>query len=649
MEKSAPSDHDLLVQWLGEHREAAFHTLVGRYTALVHATARRTCGDESTATEASQLTFITLAGKAASLLSCASLGGWLHATSVMHTKNLIRKSQREHRKRHHLQLVMETAPDSPGQSVWKDMEPLLDDALAALPAKDREALLLRFYRSLSIREIATTLGIATAAAQKRVDRATDRLRIHLARRGLQAGGTLSAAIFTGLAADAQAALPSSSILASKALAATAGAAASAGSLATMATFLTATAMKTTSFVPPLVALLAAVAWIGSQRHSLASVETESVRLRQQLADNATASVNRGAGTRPPSPERILPTDWKELAALLDNPFINRQFRQRVEKMTSEELVRSLREISALDLLQSERTALECGMADRLVKIDPKAALVNFPGKIGDTGQFGSQLSMALLKWMEKEPPEAIAWLDSQIAAGRLDSRRLDGSGNTRSAFEASALLGLLSSDTSAAAARLRNLTEADRAETMRYAGSLGVLGSPEAFVTLAREQLPDEAAKEAITTQAGKRIHGTDFSSVNEFLDTVAATPSEREHCARIEAPGAAFRVIMKRKIMAEDIRVIRDWAISQSPALAGEVTGNMLGLVSIQIDQLPYSEVLSLVRHYHEAGDGDSLLITFLENTRTEDEANKAICRELAEKVADEAKRAELLENLKQ
>lgn len=257
MEKSAPSDHELLSQWLREHREAAFHSLVGRYTALVHATARRTCGDESIATEASQLTFITLSGKASSLLNCASLGGWLHATAMMHARNLIRKSQREDRKRHHLQRVMETsAPDTASTSVWKEMEPLLDEALAALPAKDREALLLRFYRSLTIREIATTLGIATAAAQKRVDRATERLRVHLARRGCQAGGTLAAAMVTGFATDAQAALPAASTLASKALATSA--VAGAGSLATFAALLTATTLKKATLLVVLLAL--GLAW-----------------------------------------------------------------------------------------------------------------------------------------------------------------------------------------------------------------------------------------------------------------------------------------------------------------------------------------------------------------------------------------------------
>jgi hypothetical protein len=106
MEKPTPSDSELLADWLGRQREPAFQALVARYAGLVHGTAKRTCGDDSMAAEASQLTFITLAQKAKSLTSCASLGGWLHTTALMQAKNLIRKSQRENRKRQLLQAAM---------------------------------------------------------------------------------------------------------------------------------------------------------------------------------------------------------------------------------------------------------------------------------------------------------------------------------------------------------------------------------------------------------------------------------------------------------------------------------------------------------------------------------------------------------------
>ena len=49
-------------------------------------------------------------------------------------------------------------------------------ALAALPAPDREVLVLRYLEELSAREVGAVLGIAEAAAKKRALRALRRLR-----------------------------------------------------------------------------------------------------------------------------------------------------------------------------------------------------------------------------------------------------------------------------------------------------------------------------------------------------------------------------------------------------------------------------------------------------------------------------------------
>jgi RNA polymerase sigma factor (sigma-70 family) len=226
MPENGPSDAELLADWLGHRHEAAFHALVARYAGLVHQASLRTTEDETLAAEASQLTFITLARKAKSLASRSSLAGWLHLTAVMQAKNLLRQRLRESRKRELLRTHMETDSRGPTADAWRRMQPVLDEALAALSSKDREALLLRFYRSLSVREIAVALGIATDAAQKRLDRATGRLRHQLARRGCQVGGSLGAIMLAGFGADSQAAVPSTSALASKAIAAATGSTAS---------------------------------------------------------------------------------------------------------------------------------------------------------------------------------------------------------------------------------------------------------------------------------------------------------------------------------------------------------------------------------------------------------------------------------------
>lgn len=119
MDQSAPTDSDLLYKWLNQHQESAFHALVARYAGLVHAVAKRACGDESLAAEASQLAFILLARKAKSLTSRNSLAGWLHLTAVMRAKSLIRSHRRETRKREFLHESMETATRSTDS--WQEM------------------------------------------------------------------------------------------------------------------------------------------------------------------------------------------------------------------------------------------------------------------------------------------------------------------------------------------------------------------------------------------------------------------------------------------------------------------------------------------------------------------------------------------------
>lgn len=219
MTNANPSDTELLDDWLCHRRELAFHALVQRYQALVHAAALRRCGDESISAEATQLTFISLAQKAKSLRSRTTLIGWLHLTSVFHTRNLVRRQQREIRKRQLLRTHMDTQLPAPATDAWLQIQPVVDESLSALSAQDRETLLLRFYRSLSVREIADLQGVAIDAAQKRLTRAIDRMRHQLTRRGCAVGSSLSAVLLVGFTPEAQAGLHSASAIATKAIAA----------------------------------------------------------------------------------------------------------------------------------------------------------------------------------------------------------------------------------------------------------------------------------------------------------------------------------------------------------------------------------------------------------------------------------------------
>jgi RNA polymerase sigma factor (sigma-70 family) len=206
-------DTELLIRWQEQRSEQAFASLVGRYAGLVYHAALRVGRDATLATEASQLTFITLARKASSLTCRDSLTGWLHVTAAMQARNLVQLAKRENRKRDELgeHLTAVNSADHP-HTIWKSLEPVLDEALAALSHADRHTILLRHYRSLSIREIATSLSISVDAAQKRLDRAMERLRLQLTRRSCTPAAGLAAVLSLGLASNAEASLATANSL-----------------------------------------------------------------------------------------------------------------------------------------------------------------------------------------------------------------------------------------------------------------------------------------------------------------------------------------------------------------------------------------------------------------------------------------------------
>jgi RNA polymerase sigma-70 factor (sigma-E family) len=88
--------------------------------------------------------------------------------------------------RRHLRVVDRNRPEAPGPAPAAD-EPVLAgalrhdvlDALAGLPRRQREVLVLRYYLDLSEREIAETLQISQGSVKSHASRATAALRTAL--------------------------------------------------------------------------------------------------------------------------------------------------------------------------------------------------------------------------------------------------------------------------------------------------------------------------------------------------------------------------------------------------------------------------------------------------------------------------------------
>ena len=204
--------------------ETAFAELVRRHIHLVYSVAARHVGVAAHAEEITQAVFIILARKAAGLRPDTILEGWLHETTRLTALSFLR-GERRRRFREQEAYMQSTLQESPENAVWHQIAPLLDEAIARLGKKDRDAVILRFFKERSVRDVAAAMQVSELAAQRRVLRAVDKLRQFFAERGVDSPAD---AITNSIAAHSIQMAPAG--LAAAATAAAKGAAASTSTL-----------------------------------------------------------------------------------------------------------------------------------------------------------------------------------------------------------------------------------------------------------------------------------------------------------------------------------------------------------------------------------------------------------------------------------
>ena len=197
--------NELLAAYVNTDSGAVFTELVRRHIDLVYSAAlRKVGGDSHLARDVCQLVFTDLALKAQLLPPRVVLAGWLHHHTCYRAATAVR-SERRRRAREQEAATMKMI-DEISDHTWSRLAPLLDDALESLPQGDRSALLLRYFEGKSLAETGQALGLTDDAAQKRVSRATEKLRAYFTRRGVTTG---SAALATVLTTNAVRAAPAS--------------------------------------------------------------------------------------------------------------------------------------------------------------------------------------------------------------------------------------------------------------------------------------------------------------------------------------------------------------------------------------------------------------------------------------------------------
>lgn len=269
--------------------QAAFAELVHRHVNLVYSTAYRLIRDGHLAEDVTQQVFTLLARKGARLAEGTVIPAWLYRSARHIARDALR---REHRRQHREQAAAEDMT-SAAEPAWQQIEPLLDEAMGALRATDHDVLVLRYLENRSLKEVAAALGSNEDAAQKRVARALERLRHHLARRGVTVSlGGLTAAIGGHAVQSAPAGLAASAVSASLA------AGASTGLIAVLADSMTKTKLALVVAGATLAVLTVPLVVLFEHncvlRHQIAEIEASAREAAQTNSSNKAVRSEGGA-------------------------------------------------------------------------------------------------------------------------------------------------------------------------------------------------------------------------------------------------------------------------------------------------------------------------------------------------------------------
>jgi RNA polymerase sigma factor (sigma-70 family) len=148
-------------------------------------------GDGHLAQDVAQTVFSDLARKAPALARRANLTGWLYTSARFAAAKIVRA---EHRRRDREEEFMREPHDAAPETDWEQLRPVLDEVMHQLQETDREAILLRYFENQPFAEIGARCGLQENAARMRVERALEKLRDLLAKRGVTTAAALASVI-----------------------------------------------------------------------------------------------------------------------------------------------------------------------------------------------------------------------------------------------------------------------------------------------------------------------------------------------------------------------------------------------------------------------------------------------------------------------
>lgn len=181
-------DRELLQRFLKSRDEAAFAGLVERHGPAVLGVCRSVLNHQHDAEDAFQATFLVLSRRAASIQKHGSVGCWLHGVAFRVASKLKTRLAKQKRST----LVTEVSVQPNDDVSWGEIRRILDEEVNRLPEALRLPVLLCYFEGKTRDEAAETLGWKLTTLRGRLEDGRDRLRIRLARRGVELSSALLA-------------------------------------------------------------------------------------------------------------------------------------------------------------------------------------------------------------------------------------------------------------------------------------------------------------------------------------------------------------------------------------------------------------------------------------------------------------------------
>lgn len=156
----------------------AFRELVERYSARIFRLAWRVLGDEASAEDAVQETFLRAYRALARFDARSQFATWLHRIAANTAVEILRQHQRSRQERID-EGTGEASSADPGpdrRALSQEVERAVRGALADLSPMERAAFVLRHFEGRSIAEICGALGLRESAGKQAIFRAVQKLR-----------------------------------------------------------------------------------------------------------------------------------------------------------------------------------------------------------------------------------------------------------------------------------------------------------------------------------------------------------------------------------------------------------------------------------------------------------------------------------------